>query len=46
MIEPGTLQCLIDEATGSAPSSRAGATQPHPTIHIPVLGQGSGATSP
>lgn len=40
VIEPGTVRCLIDEATGVAPSSRAYATQPHPTIHIPVLDPG------
>ncbi|MFJ9574552.1 hypothetical protein [Streptomyces bacillaris] len=40
VIEPGTVRCLIDETTGSTPSSRAYATQPHPTIHIPVLDQG------
>ncbi|MEU9602527.1 SWIM zinc finger family protein [Streptomyces sp. NPDC048109] len=40
VIEPGTVRCLIDETTGSAPSSRTYATQPHPTIHIPVLDQG------
>lgn len=40
VIEPGTVRCLIDETAGSAPSSRTYATQPRPTIHIPVLDQG------
>ncbi|MEU9744699.1 hypothetical protein [Streptomyces niveus] len=39
VIEPGSLRCLIDETTGAAPSSRAYATQPHPTVHVPVLDQ-------
>ncbi|WP_127452822.1 hypothetical protein [Streptomyces sp. B29(2018)] len=39
VIEPGTVRCPIDETTGSAPSSRTCAAQPHPTIHIPVPDQ-------
>ncbi|MCG7523845.1 hypothetical protein MHW47_05200 [Streptomyces sp. OfavH-34-F] len=40
VIEPGTVRCLIDETSGSAPSSRSYATQPHPTLHVPVLDEG------
>ncbi|MER6116163.1 hypothetical protein [Streptomyces sp. NPDC001743] len=39
VIEPGTVRCLIDETAGSAPSSRGYATQPRPTLHVPLLDQ-------